>query len=267
MKNMVSAAEKSGSVRRLVFTQAGAALINPDDGDTLGTAMDKILDGTSHIILHQLWTDILEFVPVNPNLNSIQPPLPTPHHAYSAAKAQCMTYLHSLRSSQTLPFSIIQIIPGTVIGPSELVTSAAQASAHIDRMSRALLFDEGKPRYAFGFVHVEDCAKVHVEALDEKNVPGDKAANWFIAAAESTKGKRGEELWKDAGDYVEEQLQNNVRKGIFKIGRNNGPLNMPFYVDSSLTKSMLMGGQDFRGLAESIVDVGRWYAKLSEGDI
>jgi hypothetical protein len=46
MKNILSAAEKVGTVRRIVFTQAGAALVNPDDGDTLGTGMERVLDGT-----------------------------------------------------------------------------------------------------------------------------------------------------------------------------------------------------------------------------
>jgi hypothetical protein len=45
MENILSAAEKSGTVRRIVFTQAGAALVNPDDGDTLGTRMDQVLNG------------------------------------------------------------------------------------------------------------------------------------------------------------------------------------------------------------------------------
>lgn len=45
MENILSAAEKSGTVRRVVFTQAGAALVNPNDGDTLGTKMDEVLNG------------------------------------------------------------------------------------------------------------------------------------------------------------------------------------------------------------------------------
>ena len=45
MENILSGAENSRTVRRVVFTQAGAGLVNPDDGDTLGTKMDQILDG------------------------------------------------------------------------------------------------------------------------------------------------------------------------------------------------------------------------------
>ena len=56
MENILSAAEKSGTVRRVVFTQAGAALVNPDDGDILGTKMDEVLNGvhmaSSRIEIH-----------------------------------------------------------------------------------------------------------------------------------------------------------------------------------------------------------------------
>ncbi|KAJ4298203.1 hypothetical protein N0V90_006102 [Kalmusia sp. IMI 367209] len=45
METILSAAEKSGTVRRIVFTQAGAALVHPDDGDTLGTEMQLVLNG------------------------------------------------------------------------------------------------------------------------------------------------------------------------------------------------------------------------------
>jgi nucleoside-diphosphate-sugar epimerase len=45
MENLLSAATKSGTVRRVVFTQAGAALVNADDGDTLGTRMEQVLNG------------------------------------------------------------------------------------------------------------------------------------------------------------------------------------------------------------------------------
>jgi nucleoside-diphosphate-sugar epimerase len=46
MKNILSAAKRAGTVRRIVFTQAGAALVNPDDG-TLGNKMEKTLNGMS----------------------------------------------------------------------------------------------------------------------------------------------------------------------------------------------------------------------------
>jgi nucleoside-diphosphate-sugar epimerase len=50
MENILSAAEAAGTVRRIVFTQAGAALVNPNDGDTLGTAMRQVLNGTSAMV-------------------------------------------------------------------------------------------------------------------------------------------------------------------------------------------------------------------------
>jgi hypothetical protein len=45
MNNIIAAAEKAGSVRRIVFTQAGAGLVDPEEGDTLGRRMEGVLDG------------------------------------------------------------------------------------------------------------------------------------------------------------------------------------------------------------------------------
>ncbi len=45
MENMLQAAEKSGTVKRVVFTQAAAGLVDAEDGDTLGTRMDQALNG------------------------------------------------------------------------------------------------------------------------------------------------------------------------------------------------------------------------------
>lgn len=206
----------------------------------------------------------VEYVPVNPHPAAFRPPLPSSHHAYCGAKAYCMTHLKSLRETRKLPFSIVQVIPGTVLGPSELITTSFEASARMDRMSKALLFGTGpSPRYAFGFAHVEDCAKVHIAALDEKNVPDGEIPDWFIAAASTEKGKNGREIWQEAGDLVEQEFKGEIDSGVFKVGRNNVPINMPFYVDSRMTERMLLGGQVFRSLPECVKEVGHWYKDLA----
>ncbi|KAF2448273.1 NAD(P)-binding protein [Karstenula rhodostoma CBS 690.94] len=247
MQNILSAAEKLYTVKRIVFTQAGAAMVHPDDGDTLGTAMDIALN---------------EYTPVHPGLLNLTPPLASPHHAYCAAKAQCMTTLKNLRASGKVPFSIVQIIPGTVMGLSELVSAKTDGRKHMDRMSRALLFNEPKPRYAFGFVNVGDCAKIHVEALDEVKVPYDEVPDWFIAAGSSDPSKGGEATWKEAGDLIESTFQDKVASGLFTVGRHNVPINMPYYVDSALTETKLLRHEKFKGLNECVNEVAEWYRGL-----
>lgn len=247
MQNIISAAEKSGTVKRIVFTQAGAAMVHPDDGDTLGTDMNIPLNESTSV--HQ-------------GLLSLTPPLASSHHAYCAAKAQCMTTLKELRASGKAPASIVQVIPGTVMGPSELVSTRSEARKRMDRMSRALLFNEPKPRYLFGFVHVQDCARVHVEALDELKVPDDKIPDWYIAAGCGDKSKTGSDIWKEAGDIVQKNSSNEVAGGMFTVGRDNMPINMPYYVDSTLTEARLFDQDKLRGLNECIQEVAEWYKSL-----
>lgn len=264
MKNILHAAEKSGTVKRLVFTQAGAGLVNSEDGDTLGNRMERILDGKklalSESPRHLLTSS--EHVQVNQASLSFTPPMKSAHNAYCASKAQCMTYLNNLRLSKDTPYSIVQIIPGTVIGPSEFATTTSKAVAHMDRQTKALIFDEMRPRYAFGFVHVEDCAKVHIEALDEKNMKSEDLPPWFVAAGTVGEGIDGPELWKKAAEMIEREFKKEVEAGVFKVGRTKVPINMLYRVDSRLTEKMLLDGQRIRGLEESVREVAHWYVGL-----
>jgi nucleoside-diphosphate-sugar epimerase len=173
-----------------------------------------------------------------------------------------MTYLNDLRLGKKVPFSIVQILPGTVIGSSEFITTRSQALNHIDRQTKALLFDEMKPRYAFGFVHVQDCARVHVEALDEVKVKSEDLPPWFVAAGTPETGVDGETQWTKAVDMVEKEFGKEIEAGMFKVGRSKTPINMPYRIDSRFTEKMLLGGEKIRGLEESVKEVARWYLAL-----
>ncbi|KAF1847288.1 NAD(P)-binding protein [Cucurbitaria berberidis CBS 394.84] len=243
MKNILQAAKKSGTVKRLVFTQAGAGLVNSEDGDSMGNRMNQNIR-------------------VNQVSLSFTPPLKSSHNAYCASKSQCMTYLNSLRLSRTTPFSIVQIIPGTVIGPSELATTTSQAYSQMDRQTKALIFDEMKPKYAFGFVHVQDCARVHIEALDEIKVKSEDLPSWFIAGATVEEGFDGPRLWNKAADMIERVFKGEVEEGVFTVGRTKVPINMPYRIDSRLTENTLLGGENIRGLEESVKEVAQWYVGL-----
>ncbi|KAF2015296.1 NAD(P)-binding protein [Aaosphaeria arxii CBS 175.79] len=247
LENVLSSAKKSGTVARIVVTQAGAGLVNPSSPSTPGTSFTKLLN---------------EHVQINTTTAAFRPPLASPHHAYSGAKAYCMQYLQSLRKDPDLPFSIVQVIPGTVIGPSELITSSADAYAQMDRMSRALLFSDQTPRYAFGFVSVLDCARVHVEALSASNVPDYGIPDYFVAAATTPAGKTAEEIWTEVADVIAERYPKEVADGVFTIGRDRVPSEMPYRVDSTETARLLLGGRPIQGLLESVLEVTEWFVKL-----
>ncbi|KZM23558.1 uncharacterized protein EKO05_0011230 [Ascochyta rabiei] len=249
MNNVLSSAKLSGTVRRIVFTQAGAGLVDSEVGDTYGRGMTQILN---------------EHVRVNAASLTYQPPLSSAHQAYCASKAQCMDYLDNLRRSRAMPFSIVQVIPGTVIGTSEFVKTAEEARMHMDRQTRALLFDDNTPRYAFGFVHVQDCARVHVEALDEEKVKDADIPPRFVAAATTEEGLDGERVWSKAVRMIESEFASEIESDVFALGRERTPTNMPYRVDSRTTEKMLLGGEVIKGLEESVKEVARWYARFVE---
>ncbi|KAF2996054.1 hypothetical protein E8E13_003421 [Curvularia kusanoi] len=252
MKNVLSSAKSSGTVKRVVFTQAGAGLVDSEVGDTYGRGMAQVLD---------------EHVKVNAESLTYHPPLNNAHQAYCAAKAQCMDYLDQLRLSNAMPFSIVQVIPGTVIGTSEFVKTAEEARKYMDRQTRALIFDDNTPRYAFGFVHVQDCARVHIEALDEKKVAAADIPPRFIAAATTEEGLDGYQVWAKAVDMVEKNFKDEVESGAFKVGRERVPVNIPYRVDSSVTESTLLGGERIRGLEDSVKEVAQWYVQFAAKEV
>lgn len=176
-----------------------------------------------------------------------------------------MTHLTALaHASPAPPFSIVQIIPGTVISPSASAHTRPAARATMDRQSRALLFDDATPRYAFGFVHAQECAAVHIEALDELKVPANLIPPFFIAAATEDEGMCGGELWARAVAIVEREFEAEIKEGIFSVGTGRVPVNMPYRADSKRTEEMLLGGQKMRGLGECVTEIGRWYTGLRE---
>ena len=248
MKNVLSSAKSSGTVKRIVFTQAGAGLVDSEVGDTYGRGMTQVLD---------------EHVRVNAESLTYRPPLTSSHQAYCAAKAQCMAYLDQLRADNTTPFSIVQVIPGTVMGTSEFVKTAEEAGKYMDRQTRALIFDDNTPRYAFGFVHVKDCARVHIEALDEEKVPDADIPPRFVAAATTEEGLDGNQVWTKVVSIIESDLASEIERGVFKLGRERTPINMPYRVDSRMTERMLLDGEAIRGLEESAREVAGWYAQLA----
>lgn len=152
------------------------------------------------------------------------------------------------------------------MGRTELATTSSEAYTHMDRMSRAILFNEPKPRYAFGFVHVEDCARVHVEALSSANVEDADIPDWFIAAATTPSGRTAQEIWKEAGDVLEEKFPMQVADKVFTVGRKNLPINIPFKVDSTLTEDKLLGGRQFKSLVGCVEEVAQWYTGLIIGE-
>jgi hypothetical protein len=171
-----------------------------------------------------------------------------------------MDYLQSIKD--TVPFDIVQVIPGTVIGPSPVITTASEAYANMDRMSRALLFNDVSPRYAFGFVSRGDCAAVHVNALDEEKLPSNDIPKWLIAAAPTSPSDTAESIWKSVGDMIED-FKTEIDKGVFTVGRSNLPINMPFRVDSRWTENHVLG-QEFTGFETCVRDVALWYRDLVE---
>lgn len=115
---------------------------------------------------------------------------------------------------------------------------------------------------------MSDCARVHVEALDEKVVRKRDLGKmkWLIAASSSEPGDDGARMWNRACDMVERDFGDEVKSGVFRVGRNKVPVNMPFRVEAGVTEGLVCNGERFRGLEECVGEVAGWYLRLKLDD-
>ena len=89
-----------------------------------------------------------------------------------------------------------------------------------------------------------------------------KFSKWFVAAGTVEAGIDGEALWNGVADRIERDFGDQVKTGVFRVGRARVPVNMPFRADSKATERMLLAGDKIRGLEESVKEVAQWYIEL-----
>jgi hypothetical protein len=187
-----------------------------------------------------------------------------------------MTEILALRSSPTWPqhIKLIQVIPGTVIGPSLLYTSPAEAKGHMDRFTLSLLFaPQPVARFCFGTVSVRDCADVHVAALDPAKFSDESLDKVkFLVAAASTpkdsvgKVKPAQQIWKDVAMRLRKAFEKDAENDTFRIS-DQIPENMPFEVQSVWTENRVWDGQrKFTDFGTSVEEVGKWYLTLLKNE-
>jgi nucleoside-diphosphate-sugar epimerase len=99
-------------------------------------------------------------------------------------------------------------------------------------------------------VHVEDVARLHVEALNPK-IEGNQS---FLAVSEGERGTR----WEDAIDIVNRNFPEAVKKGVLP---NNGTAGTKrTRLDASRTEEVF--GFKFQSYEEQVKAVARQYLSL-----
>ncbi|TVY59645.1 NAD-dependent epimerase/dehydratase FUM13, partial [Lachnellula suecica] len=188
--SILSAASKSPSVKRLVFSSSTSAML-PWSAFTTGCTETFNEDSRTPF-------------PPGPYENDFQ--------AYNAGKIAALRVTESWVAQHSSHFDVVNVAPAFVIGRSDLVTSPADILLGSNAAALSAVFGMQNPHpNASITAHVDDTALLHVGALAPA-VPSNSL--WLAVSAESETM-----LWDDALEIVARRYPEAVRRGVL---RNDG---------------------------------------------
>jgi nucleoside-diphosphate-sugar epimerase len=190
---ILNSAMKYPSIRRVVITSSVVAVMS-----------DQALSLGDETTIHTA-SSRLDPVP--------QPPFADIRSAYRGAKALALDATDKFLVERNPKFTIVNLMPGYVVGRNEFAkgTSGLLASSNVAPLS--VVTGTRSPIVRPAIVsHIDDVARIHVEALDEEKVVGNQ--NYFIDA--KTEGKRT--IFDDANEIAKKYFPDAVEEGILKLG-------------------------------------------------
>jgi nucleoside-diphosphate-sugar epimerase len=220
--NILSAAQKAGTVRRIVITSSLTALVTIDQLTGIEPTTSPVQASTR--------------IPFTSG------PYESNFAAYSASKVAALAAAESW-SVQTQPaFDVIHLHPSFVQGRNDLaLTPKAALHGTNALVLGAALGKQFHDSIAGATVHVEDVAQAHVSALNTWLVPGDRS--YILSRAMQ---------WEDVASYVTRLYPWAVQKRLLLLGGGH-IRSHPVPIDAS--ESELMLGIRFRGLEEQVRSV------------
>lgn len=186
---MLESAKKAGTVKRVVLTSSVVA--NIPFANFIGQGEDNVFDADSRI--------------ENPS-----GPFQFEFQAYSAGKAVALNEAEAWHKKHQPGFDLIKVLPGWIFGRDELSTTADDfKTGSTNSVLMGLLTGNQSDQPLNGnSAHVDDCAKIHVLALD----PMIKGNQSFVVSSDGDNGMK----WEDAIDTVKKTFPGAVADGRLK---------------------------------------------------
>ncbi|KAJ4389027.1 hypothetical protein N0V93_006489 [Gnomoniopsis smithogilvyi] len=162
--SLLEAADRCGTVRRVVITSSIAALVPVSH-----------MEGTEARPSHKPVkpTDRVSFTPG---------PYQSEYAAYANSKIAALEAAESWYERERPAFDVIHLHPSFVLGRNDMVQTAADCMKGTNAMVLAMLLGRTFGSFAGATVHVDDVAKCHVAAaIDVRGVPGN--ASYILSQA------------------------------------------------------------------------------------
>jgi len=202
--NMLEAASRSGTVRRVVITSSIVALVpvsQMEGRETRTTAVQP--------------TDRVPLV---------EGPYSSEFSAYSASKVAALAHAEAWLAHNRPAFDVVHLHPSFVLGRNDSATTVADALAGTNSVVLCMLLGKRFGPYAGASVHVDDVARAHVIALDP-TVPGDQS---YILSRPAR--------WNDARDVAKREFPSAMESRLLVAAGNVDTIELP--IDASVTERM-----------------------------
>ena len=230
--NILKAASKEPSVKRIVITSSIAAVV---------PWADFVIRESTHVYT----ADNSIPDPTGPYARSFE--------AYGAAKTKALNATKNFVKTEKPTFDIINVMPGFFVGKSELVTDAKDILSGTNKAAFAQILgnvsDQANPG---SLQHVDDVAKVHVLSLNPK-IEGNQ--NFGIQAG----GVDGV-AWGDAIEIVKRRFPEAVKDGRLPVSGTQPTKRVKY--DTSRTEKVL--GIKFQSYEDALVSLTEHYLELLE---
>lgn len=229
---IVTAAQTSPSVRRIVITSSVVAMIPWHDFFEAET--DTVFNEKSRI-------------------DDPSGPYKSEFEAYAASKVRALNATTQLLSTSKPHFDVVHVCPSFVIGKDELVSDSANATAGTNGAALAqVLGVKQQWTTPSASVHLDDVALAHVKALD----PAIPSGYNLVLQSEGLQGT----TWGDAIDIVKRRFPQALATAGGILPNDGFAPTKRTKIDASETAKRL--GISFKGYEEQIVSVVGHYLDL-----
>ena len=219
--NVLEAARKSGSVKRVVITSSITALI--PFAEVSGERKCR------------RWVEPSDRIPF------VEGPYKNEFEAYAASKVAALREAEQWMERERPGFDVVHLHPSFVEGRNELALHTREVLKGTNAIILSIALGKQFGHSTMGTtVHLDDVARVHVQALDEA-VPGNAS---YILSQNSE--------WDDVTDIIARNFPDAVKMGI--LPNSGSALTHPVFVDAGLTEEVFgFRHTGFEGQVKSVV--------------
>ncbi|KAM0261236.1 hypothetical protein ACHAPA_009872 [Fusarium lateritium] len=171
--------------------------------------------------------------------------------AYGVSKAAALAATECFKQEEKPHFEVVSILPSMVTGKHELNCTPEDVGKGSNGTTLGALLNNKSDTPSLGVsVHVNDVARVHIDALD----PAIQGNRNYLCSSGGLEGT----VWEDAKEIVRRNFPKAVADGIFPL--EGSQPSRPIRLDSSDTEEVF--GWRFASFEEQVKSIAEHYLEL-----